>query len=228
MTRSAKTPKTSWKTGSIAALIIVLISCVPLLFAIPLGDWQSHVQDLKARVDALGDAAPLVFTAVTTLSIALGAPRLIFCALGGLLFGFAWGFALSQLGTMIGEYATFLFARWTARTYLLEKFPRLRSLSTRMQGTGWWSVVLVRQMPISGLYNDFLLGLSPVSHRDFWIGSALGFLPLGVTASLIGAGMMQADLAELGRYLALAAVSFFLLNASWNWVVGQARKQQAS
>lgn len=225
MTRSTKTP---WKTVAISLLIVLLVGSVPLLFAIPLDGWQSHVQDLKARFDALGESAPLVFTLITTVSIAFGAPRLIFCALGGLLFGFAWGFALSQLGTMIGEYATFLFARWTARAYLLEKFPRLRSLSTRMQGTGWWSVVLVRQMPISGLYNDFLLGLSPVSHRDFWIGSALGFLPLGVTASLIGAGMMQADLAELGRYLALAAVSFFLLNASWNWVVSQARKQQAS
>jgi uncharacterized membrane protein YdjX (TVP38/TMEM64 family) len=77
------------------------------------------------------------------------------------------------------------------------------------------------------LYNDFLLGLSPVSHRDFWLGSALGFLPLGVTATLIGAGMMQHDLQQLGQYFAFAAAAFLVLTVSWNRMVTLAKKQQA-
>jgi uncharacterized membrane protein YdjX (TVP38/TMEM64 family) len=129
---------------------------------------------------------------------------------------------------MFGEYGTFLFARWATRAYLLNALPRLRNLSTRLEGTGWWAVALVRQMPITGLYGDVLLGLSPVSHRHFWIGSALGFLPLGVTASLVGAGLMQPDLAAVGRYVAVAAISFLLLTASWRWVVGQSRRQPTS
>jgi len=222
-----ESPETEFKTVAIALLILFLAGCIPFLLAIPFDDWLTHTQEMKSRFATLGLAAPAVFTLLTTLLIAVGAPRLVFCALGGLLFGFLWGFVWSQLGTMLGEYGTFLFARWTAREYLVKRFPRLRSLSARTQGTGWRSVVLIRQMPISGLYNDFLLGLSPVSHRDFWIGSALGFLPLGVTATLIGAGMMQTDLRQLGQYLALAAAAFALLAFSWNYVVTLARKQQA-
>ncbi|MFO1417887.1 MAG: VTT domain-containing protein [Methylotetracoccus sp.] len=213
------------RISTIAAAVATLaIAGLPLLLALPFADWHAQAMDIKTRLDALGPIAPAVFTLVATLSIALGAPRLIFCTLGGMLFGFAWGFAFSQLATMLGEYLTFLAARRFARGYLLRRFPRLRELSHRMERSNWWSVILVRQMPISGLYNDILLGLSPVTHRDFWLGSALGFLPLGVTASLVGAGTLQTDLSSLGHHIALAAVAFVALSASWNWVVAQARK----
>ena len=70
--------------------------------------------------------------------------------------------------------------------------------------------LFMRQLPISGLYNDILLGMSTVSHCDFWIGTALGFLPLGVTATLAGAGAIQADISHLHNILAsLPALSFY-------------------
>ncbi len=79
-------------------------------------------------------------------------------------------------------------------------------------------------MPISGLYNDFLLALTPVRHTDFWIGTALGFLPLGVTATLVGAGAVQIDVATLARYFTAAAVSYLLLSFLWKWLAAKARK----
>jgi uncharacterized membrane protein YdjX (TVP38/TMEM64 family) len=80
-------------------------------------------------------------------------------------------------------------------------------------------VLIVRQLPLAGLYNDILLAWSPVSHRDFWIGSFIGFLPLGVTASLIGAGAIQADLGQMAAYLAEATVVFLVLSVMLKWVV---------
>src|SRR5215472_4195415 len=115
----SRRPKTPRSTLTIALLIVLVIGCIPLLFALRFGEWQSHARELETRFHALGWAAPLVFVLATTLLIALGAPRLLFCALGGMLFGFMWGFVLSQLGSMFGEYGTFLFARWATRAYLL-------------------------------------------------------------------------------------------------------------
>lgn len=207
---------------------LLLIGCLPLVFAAPLADWPQHVQQVKFWFAGVGDGAPVIFMLGAALFTALGMPRLVFCALGGVLFGFTWGFVWSHLGTLLGAYGAFLFARHTARGYLLKKYPRLQSLTAKVQGTGWWSVVLIRQMPISGLYNDFLLALTPVRHSDFWIGTALGFLPLGVTTTLVGAGMMQTDVATLARYFTGAAVSYVVLSLVWKWLVAKARKARTA
>jgi uncharacterized membrane protein YdjX (TVP38/TMEM64 family) len=203
---------------------LAAVASVALLWAVP-KDWLLLGAEVKAQLAAAGLAAPLVFVAVAAAMIGLGAPRLLFCFLAGWSFGFAWGFALSHLATLLGAYGAFLLARKAAPERLLRRYPKLRSATVPV-GRGWWSVLLVRQLPISGLYNDILLGWSPVSHRDFWIGSALGFLPLGVTASLMGSGALQADLPQMGKYCALAAALFFLLDQSLRRAA--ARKGQAA
>ncbi|BBL73625.1 TVP38/TMEM64 family protein [Methylomagnum ishizawai] len=200
-------------------LCLALGASLALLLALP-KDWLLLGSQVKAQLAATGLAAPAVFFLASALLTGLGAPRLLFCFLAGWSFGFGWGFVLSHFGTLLGAYGVFLLARRIAPERLLQKYPKLKTITVPV-GRGWWSVLLVRQLPISGLYNDILLGWSPVTHRDFWIGSFLGFLPLGVTASLMGAGAIRADLAELGKYCALAAVLFFLLDYSVKWVTAR-------
>lgn len=209
----------------LSALLLCLAAGASLAIVLTMPkDWLLLGAEVKAQLAAIGLAAPLVFLAVTAVMTGVGAPRLLFCFLAGWSFGFGWGFALSHFGTLLGAYGVFLLARRVAPERLLRKYPKLKTITVPV-GEGWWSVLLVRQLPISGLYNDILLGWSPVTHRDFWIGSFLGFLPLGVTATLMGAGAIRADLAELGKYCALAAVLFFLLNYSFKWMT--ARKTTA-
>ena len=205
-------------------LILGFVFCLPLVLAAVFRDWQHYVDDIRPWFDSVGMAAPAVFTLTATLLTAIGMPRLIFCALGGMLFGGAWGFLWSHLGTVLGAYLAFVVARSTSRDYLLARYPRLQILAGKIRDQSWWSVILVRQMPISGLYNDILLALSPVSHSAFWAGTILGFLPLGVTATLIGSGMMQADIGHMTAYLASAAVALLGLGTVWNWLAARARK----
>jgi uncharacterized membrane protein YdjX (TVP38/TMEM64 family) len=159
------------------------------------------------------------------LLTAIGMPRLLLCSLAGVLFGFTWGFVWSHFGTLLGAYGTFIFARWSGREYVQQKFPKVIALSQSTHARGWRSVLFMRQLPISGLYNDILLGMSTVSHCDFWIGSALGFLPLGVTATLVGAGAIQADISHLAQYLGIAACAFFLLTLSLKWILAQRQRK---
>jgi len=148
--------------------------------------------------------------------------------LAGLVFGFTWGFVLSHFATVLGAYGTFIFARWTGREYVQQKFPKIVALSQSTHASGWRSVLFMRQLPISGLYNDILLGISTVSHCDFWIGTALGFLPLGVTATLVGAGAIQADITQVAQYLGIAAVAFLLLSLTVKWTLVQRRNKNLS
>lgn len=177
----------------------------------PLKTWLAQGQLIKEQLALFGLGAPWVFTAAAALLTAIGLPRLLLCSLGGMAFGFAWGLAFAQLGTVLGSYATFLFVRWRGRDYTLEHLPRLRKFSQSLEGRGLLAVVLMRQVPVSGFYNTVLLGLTPVGHTDFLLGSFLGFLPLGVTACLLGAGLIQADWMRGVQYLALGLACSIVL-----------------
>ena len=200
-------------------MVALAVLASPWIFALPVKDWLGRGEEVHALVASLGPAGPLVFFGVTVLG-AIGLPRLLFCLLSGWVFGFAEGFVWSQLGSLSGAYLMFLLARLSAPERLLAKFPKLGAL-TVPAGRGWWPVLLVRQLPIAGLYNDILLGWSPVGHRDFWIGSFIGFLPLGVSATLVGAGAIHTDLHRMGAYLALAAALLLALNLAKKWVISR-------
>lgn len=216
------------KKVAIAALLIAVVGCSLLIYAMPLKDLLNQSYQIKLLLAETGYAAPAVFTLSAALLTAIGMPRLLLCTLAGVIFGFSWGFVWSHFGTLLGAYGTFIFARWSGREYVLQKFPKIIALSQSSHARGWRSVLFMRQLPISGLYNDILLGMSSVSHCDFWIGSALGFLPLGVTATLVGAGAIQADVAHLAQYVGIATVAFFLLTLSLKWILAQRQRKNLS
>lgn len=203
---------------SSALLLGLLLLASPLVLMLPWKDWMIYGDLLRHAFTQWGPWSPVLFVAATAFGTAFGLPRLIFCVMAGWLFGFEYGFAWSQLGSLLGAYGLFVLARHTRPERLLRKYPKLRALSAPA-GSGWFSVLLVRQLPLAGLYNDILLAWSPVTHRDFWIGSFIGFLPLGITASLMGAGAIQTDLAQMGRYLTVATILFLLLSVSLQWAV---------
>ena len=207
------------------SLLIAVVGCSFLIYSLPLKDVLNQSHQIKLWLAETGYAAPAIFTLAAALLTAIGMPRLLLCSLAGVVFGFTWGFVWSHFGTLLGAYGTFIFARWSGREFVQQKFPKIIALSQGTQARGWRSVLFMRQLPISGLYNDILLGLSTVSHGDFWIGSALGFLPLGVTATLIGAGAIQADMSHLAQYLGIAACAFFLLTLLLKWILAQRQRK---
>lgn len=204
-------------------MLALLLGFGLLIYLTPLKEWLNQGQLIVAQLAAMGYWAPLVYVLAGMLLTIVGVPRLLICSLGGLAFGFAWGLAWSHLATLLGSYATFVFVRWGGRAWSLEHFPRLRGFTGQMHERGVLAVLLIRQLPMAGFYNNLLLGLTPVSHRDFWFGSILGFLPMGVTACLLGAGMIQADAAQAARYMALAAVSFGALGIALKWLLFSSR-----
>lgn len=213
------------KKIAIGSLLIAVVACSLIIYSMPLKEVLNQSHQIKSWLAETGYAAPAIFTLAAALLTAIGMPRLLLCSLAGIVFGFSWGFVWSHFGTLLGAYGTFIFARWSGREYVQEKFPKIIALSQSTQARGWRSVLFMRQLPISGLYNDILLGVSTVSHCDFWIGSALGFLPLGVTATLIGAGVIQADMTRLAQYLGIGACAFFLLTLSLKWILAQRQRK---
>jgi uncharacterized membrane protein YdjX (TVP38/TMEM64 family) len=204
-------------------VFIAVLALGIVVYMTPLKTWLAEGQLIKEELAQFGIAGPLVFCVGAAALTAIGLPRLLLCSLAGMAFGFAYGVLWSELGTVLGSYATFMFVRWRGRDYALDHFPRLRRFSEKLEAKGLVSVLLIRQLPMNGFYNNVFLGLTPVTHRQFIVGSMLGYLPLGVTASLIGAGLLQADATKSIQYLMLALISSFGLGWGLKHLVSRKR-----
>ena len=191
--------ETVWLLSSAAGLLLVYLS--------PLREHLTHAQAIKADLQALGKLAPLVFVVVMSALTAMGIPRMVIYPIGGLAFGFANGLLWSMVATLVGAYATFLYARWAGRDFLLNKWPTLRALSARLQGRGPLAVALLRQLPNPAFLTNVLFGISPVGHQAFLVGTAAGSLPAAVPATLIGSSLGKASPETRLWYIALTVAS---------------------
>ncbi|HMP75254.1 MAG TPA: VTT domain-containing protein [Kiritimatiellia bacterium] len=209
-----------WLVASCGGLLIVYLS--------PLREHLTHIEVIKADFQALGALAPLAFVVVMSALCALGLPRLLIHPIGGLAFGFAGGLLWSLTATVAGAYATFLYARWAGRDVLLGRWPALGRLTLRLEGRGPATVALIRQLPNPAVLTSVLLGVSPIGHGAFLLGTAVGSLPAAIPATLIG-GSIGKSTAELRfGYVALALASLLILWAASGGVAFVRRRRSAS
>jgi uncharacterized membrane protein YdjX (TVP38/TMEM64 family) len=182
-----------WSRAGRKLLVLAAFAvfCLVLLHFTGLKEYLRNVHQLKEQLRLLGLWGPAVFCAASAALVALGAPRLVFCALGGLAFGFVQGLIWSQLGTLLGSYLTFCFARWGGRDWAQAKLARMEAkrFKSLLKNPSALSVFFIRQLPVGGLFINLFLGLTRVGTGPFLLGSFLGFLPEAVVVTLIGSGL---------------------------------------
>ena len=77
-------------------------------------------------------------------------------------------------------------------------------------------VFAVRQLPVSRLIINFLLGLSPIRHSHFLIGTVFGILPAAIPVTLVASGMFKLTGRNTPLYT-VAAVGIFLFVYATMW-----------
>ncbi len=193
--------------------LLVLFGVGVVLFLIvqftPVGE---RVDDWEAMISGGGLRAAAFFVVLTAGLMAIGMPRLPFYVLAGFAFDFFGGLALALCGSLIGSFVMFRTARWAGRTWLVERFGTKPALK-RVIGTKptAWSVALVRMLPISNALINVGLSLSKVRNRAFLLGTLLGFLPQGIIATLIGAGVADDVTWEGAVQLGVAGLAILIL-----------------
>jgi len=206
-----------------ALAILALAGALVAVYVTPLRGALSEVGRLSSWLRGLGWVAPAIFVPAATGLIAVGCPRLLLCPIAGMAFGFLPGLLWAQVSALLGSYATFLFVRWSGREYVLGRWPRLRRYSHVIAGSGSFSVLLIRQIPLSGIWINALLGLSHVRHRDFLVGTAIGTLPEAVPVTLLGAGITQMSFGKGIAYVLAAAIWFVVAWQLVRWLRRSAR-----
>lgn len=203
-----------WKPLMMLAAIAVAIG---LVYFTPARKYLSNIQIVKSWLLSLGWVGPAVWMGVVFMLVAAGMPRLLFCPVGGLAFGFWYGLLWTQLATLFGYYVLFLFVRWGGQGFVLRHWPRVGRLKKHFHGNSAALLVFgVRQLPISGLIINFLLGLSPIRHRHFLLGTAFGILPEAIPFTLVASGVFKVTGRNTPLYVA-AAVGIFLLVCAVLW-----------
>src|ERR1041384_3719929 len=155
----------------------ILVGALAAVYFSPIRMWLADTGRVKSALDFLGIWAYPACVFTVAILVAAGLPRLVLCAIGGMVFGFWIGLLLTYVGTLLGYYGIFLFVRWGGRDLVLHRWPRLRKWADLIQDQGITGVILIRQVPIHGMLTNLCLGLSRLKHRHFLIGPAIGVLP---------------------------------------------------
>jgi uncharacterized membrane protein YdjX (TVP38/TMEM64 family) len=188
---------------------VLFFAALGAFWCSPLRHRLDHVRELSEAIRSTGLVAPFVYVLGSGLLVAVGAPRLPLATVAGLSFGFGWGVALSVAGALFGQTAVFLLVRRGAR------FPCKLVKAERFAGLvrtgGVPSVVLVRLIPLHGMVLNLGLAASPVSTRDYMLGSAIGMVPYAIPAVLAGTAATGATAREAFSYAAAAVLVSLLL-----------------
>ncbi len=207
--------------ADVARKPLIMLALVGAAFAFvyftPTRNYLSNIQGVKYWLLSLGWVGPAVWMGIVFALVSAGMPRLLFCPIGGLAFGFWHGLLWTQLATLAGYYALFLFVRWGGQDFILRHWPRVKRLKEHFHGhSAALLVFAVRQLPISGLVINFLLGLSPIRHRHFLLGTAFGIRPEAIPFTLVASGVFKMTGQNTPLYIA-AAIAFLLLMCAALW-----------
>lgn len=191
--------------------ILVFVAVIFAAYLSPLKQYIDKAPEVCEQIKSTGIMAPLIFILGVCLLVCVGVPRLLLCPLGGMAFGFVYGLLYCVTGTLMAYYIVFLFVRWGGRDFILRHSHKLNKYTKILEHGGIPAVILARQMPVHGMVLNLIMGLSPVRHRDFLIGTAIGLFPEAIPFTLIGKGAKQGSIGKIMIYVAVAMLVLVVL-----------------
>lgn len=210
------------ETRQVLFAVLMVAAFMALAHFTPLKAWITNVQIWKEMVRDFGWGAHAIFMAACAGTVMLGVPRLPLCAAAGLVFGFGQGLVLSLVASTLGSYGAFVLSRHGFRRAAESRAERWPWLKKLLKKPSVMRVFWVRQLMVPGLVLNVLLGMTPVKHTRFLLGTLLGYLPLNVAFSLVGSGLGKGSLATTLTQL-LGAMAVINIAA---WLVYRVMKKQ--
>jgi uncharacterized membrane protein YdjX (TVP38/TMEM64 family) len=178
-------------------LALLLVSFLAVLRFSPLAETfeTGNLERLRQWLDAYREWAPLAFSLGGAALIGMGAPRSLISVLGGAVFGLWWGLILSLTAAMIGSGVMFWLTRLLGRPLLEKKAGLyLDHIEHYTHHHGFLLVVLLRQLPLTCLFVNVLIGLTAISTKAFLLGSIVGLLPEALIFALFGSSLQDSFL----------------------------------
>lgn len=208
-------------------LVLLVLLVVGVALHAPLKDYFSSVQEASQKIVEWGWKGHLVFLFGTLVLVSVGMPRLLFCVIGGMAFGWPLGLTYAVAATLLAYYLQFLFVRWGGKPFVekyLSKYPNMGKL---IRDEGLSVVILARQVPLPGIALNFAFGLSTVRNRDYILGTLIGQIPEALPCAMVGAGLLAQSGKSFSWMLLAAVCVFAVLWLGFNLLLRRLRKKKS-
>jgi uncharacterized membrane protein YdjX (TVP38/TMEM64 family) len=175
-------------------LIAILVSALAIVRFSPLGAYLkiSNIEMLQAKLHEFSRLAPAIFLVGGAFLITIGTPRSVISILGGLVFGLFWGILLALSAALLGSTAIFLLTKWLGRPLFKQKVGGyLKAIENHTKADGFLLVIIMRQLPLTSLLINVLIGLTSISLGIFLLGSIVGLLPETIIFALFGSSLQE-------------------------------------
>jgi uncharacterized membrane protein YdjX (TVP38/TMEM64 family) len=106
-----------------------------------------------------------------------------FTVLEGIVFGVFLGTILSIVGSLSGATISFFISRYLfknfAKKYIFQKYPQVYDIEKKLFTRGFHTVFVLRLFPIFPFsLMNYILGVTDVKFKDYFLGSMLGMLEI--------------------------------------------------
>ena len=191
-------------------LIIILVIASVKVFHL---EQYFSAERLGAMLDGMGIWAPVVFILMYAVGMLIGLPGTLFTVAGGLIFGKWFGTLYNVIGAAIGASGAFWIARLLGSEALTNKFSGQKwfeKLNAGLEENGFYYMLFIRLVPLfpfNGI--NFGSGLTKISFRDYFIGTAVGIIPGAFVYTNAAAELGES--AKTGEFLTGGTIGAFVL-----------------
>ena len=191
-------------------ILLGLAATAAVWFLLPVQDW---LQAFGAWAASLGPLGPVAFAALFVLATLLVIPGTPLTIAGALAFGW-WSLPIVLGAATVGSVLAFLAARFVLRRRVERVIARRPTMVATMEAVGdggWQLLTLMRVSPFVPFnVQNYILGLTRVRVRDFFVSTLLGMIPGTILCVYLGViGRTAADSAAHWIPLGLGLVATF-------------------
>lgn len=160
--------------------VIIIVGVIASVKVFHLGQYLS-IDSLKTFIEEMGDWAPAAFVLSYAVGMLIGLPGTLFTIAGGIVFGKWFGTLYNVIGATIGASGAFWIARLLASQAIVDKFKGQKwfdKFNRGLEENGLYYMLFIRLVPLfpfNGL--NFGAGMTRVSFRNYFIGTAIGIIP---------------------------------------------------
>lgn len=196
-------------------LVLFLLIIVAIVASVRIFHLEQYLstERLNAVMDSMGVWAPVGFVLIYAVGMLIGLPGTIFTVAGGLIFGKWFGTLYNVFGATIGASGAFWISRLLASEALIKKFSGQKwfeKFNAGLEENGLYYMLFVRLVPLfpfNGL--NFGSGLTKISFRNYFIGTAVGIIP--ATFVFTNAAAELGESATTGEFLTGGMIGAFAL-----------------
>jgi uncharacterized membrane protein YdjX (TVP38/TMEM64 family) len=200
-----KENKSKWLRRAIVLLVAVLVISTA---------WSSikdflQMENITRMVEEIGVFGPILLALIQVLQVIVAViPGDFLIVVAGKVYGFAGGFSINLVSTLIACFVAFFIARLSGRK-VVERMVPAKVLDKWMdvvdeKGSVFFVIsFLVPVFPADAM--NFVAGLSQISPKKFFLVCVIGRLPKIFLGTLLGSGLQLSPIVWLAIGLMLVA-----------------------